>query len=310
MVRSGTPPADRLQWLLDAIPLAAFVFLVIMAGDRVRTARGIRSPTTIVTFDLLATCLAYYVAWSWSVGSLVSVIDESDLVSIAVSFTLSPTELWASILAIAEARDVSIGFPLPHVFNWLFWIVEAGLIFGGTWVSGRAMASDQPYCEKCKTWFAQLDGALWFEGTPEPSSLRTAFNESGKEPLDVLTALPSEPTQTGSEGDLGRFYRADLEYCPTCEAVCTIDVVEVVRTTDNDGEPQETTTSVVENLWVTPEHFARIRASSNPADGTTGSNASTVQPMSAASSGSAPAPALTAAQNQGFGSPLRANPKG
>lgn len=76
-----------------------------------------------------------------------------------------------------------------------------------------------------------------------------------KKPLGVLTPIPVPK-------EAGLYYRADLEYCPSCKKACTIDIDRVEWTVESDSENnpkfEEAVTPIVESLWISPEHFARI----------------------------------------------------
>jgi len=249
--------------LLDLIPLWLLVIALTSATDSVTKFRKIRRPGLSTMFRLVIACLAYYICWVVWVASFTihyEILDSIGHFDLTTELLKSPPLLWELIQGIGQNRPVAVIFPMPYEANWLFWIVEFCLVFGGVWTITHGLTIDQPFCEKCQKWFIQKDACCWFEPSLETSEICRAFDEDHKEPLDVLIPIPLESVPELFKKP-GSFYRADLEYCPECEAARTIDIDLVSRTTTKDeGEFEESSTTLIQNLWVTAEHFKKIKS--------------------------------------------------
>jgi hypothetical protein len=261
------PFIGGLSWIINLLPLGIFAVAIAVVANQVGQARSVRSPTMVALLSVGTACFAYYVSWAAWLACIMSQATDAGLFASTVNL-LGPRYLWAFVNLTAMARPLEFYFSLPKELNWVVWAIEALLVLGVAWIIARGVAVDRPFCEDCGKWFTQEDDACWFEGTPNPDELLSGLSEDSKEPLDLLTPMISpEESPDGPQ----QLYKADLEYCPDCGKACTMDIVHVDWQFDDEKkskdkrELKKSETPLIENLWVTPEHFARIRGASTDA---------------------------------------------
>lgn len=251
-----------ISYVLNFIPIILLIYAVILISGSICRSQNIRNPAVSIYLGLITVSLAHYIGWVWWIAAtnpFDNPMPGAGLVEPFKDLLLRPQDLWSEIQEAAKRPIIINGFELYTWFNWIIWFLELVLLTGGVWFMGHDHMTDRPYCEKCHRWFTQENGSCWFETTLDHYSLRKAFEESQKEPLDVLAPAPPEAIQAFLEAT-GKYYRADLEYCPNCNQACTIDITEIWREpAEEAGKFEESETSIVENLWVTPDHFKQIR---------------------------------------------------
>ncbi|MHC4953520.1 MAG: hypothetical protein ACYTGZ_06490 [Planctomycetota bacterium] len=212
-------------------------FAIGIAGGHGVTKFKVRWPALAGTLALVVGVFAVYISWiAWSHALVADAGGDIWIVN--------PANLFEFMKLVAEDGAWSIGSMTPTgIVLWAIWALEAGIIAVLpaylSWQSAR-----KPFCENCEAW-TEAEMACATGSTNDHDSLVRSLERG-----DVLALAKLGPAE-------GRAYtRATVNACNSCRDTAFLTVESVTIDTKKDKD-EENSSTVVENLILSPETRAR-----------------------------------------------------
>jgi hypothetical protein len=207
------------QRLLPLLPLVFGAALGAVILCYVWVAK-VRSPAIVVVLAAVVTTWAYYFHWAiWA--SSPEWVDLPPTVG-PLDLALEPAWLLA---VVAEAYEFGAwsftgfrgapGEPVTGPLLGLFWLLEAGMVFGTSLVVAQRGFATRPFCERCQRWHEKEKDIVRLWHADERVVL-AVLRDRDLGRLDALQVVDRSRADTG--------YQCDLDVCPACGRV-TLDLL-------------------------------------------------------------------------------------
>jgi hypothetical protein len=202
----------------------------------------------IMTF--LGVLAAYYMVWVfWMIAHIHGELPNAS----AWALAKHPGSVWRLMLIFNENGTWSLGrhssTPVTGIFLALIWIAEAGMIFGGAFMTifGRLRL---PFCEQCQNWCEERKAvvAVSAKGIEALKQGLVAKNWSA-----LGEAGPHDPL-------LGTWCTVDLHGCASCGQTNTLTLNSVTVTTDKKGREKKENKILVDRLLLEVEETQSLLA--------------------------------------------------
>ena len=141
-----------------------------------------------------------------------------------------------------HSGDTVKGIPLAIV-----WVIEAGVIVGGSTLVAFGMIGDTPYCEENQCWLDKKKTINTLAPFTDPTQI-ASFKAGDLSPL--LQAKPKTP-------DAMTWTRLTLKHSPNCNIFYTVRVQNVVLQMQK-GKTTEKAADITKDLMVPPSMFELI----------------------------------------------------
>lgn len=231
----------------DLMLALGFGATLAAATEAILRQQHVRHKATIVVTSLISAVMGLYVAWAAWVTALLP--DEVTSLSL-VDAVLGPASLFEVVkLLNAVGAWTFMGIPFSGFALWCVWIAEVGIVVGiGTFAAVGSLR-DRPFCEQCQVWCEKQAGVVTLEGMSD-EDIRARLESKTIDSL--LTFVSDRPT-------LELWHVIDLDSCPRCQTLNTLDVRRVTKTIDKDGEVSEDSADVLQNLLLTERDVDVLR---------------------------------------------------
>lgn len=206
---------------------------------RLKYRSGLFAFLTILGF----TTIAYYTCWAVH-PALIGVqrfnLDASGFVTTAL-FGFEPRNIvnWIAQVYANGLWDLG-GGGLKGIWLAAVWLIEFGVIFVASIITGMATYGNKPFCESCNRWNEEMeDLAVLPVSTTDPAWQRIRGGD-----FEALKKLQIIPDQQASYVELR------LADCPTCDQSDYLSAIGIALTVD-DGELKKNESDIFRHLSVT-----------------------------------------------------------
>jgi hypothetical protein len=128
------------------------------------------------------------------------------------------------------------------------WAVEAATIVGFSTLFARKFILNHPFCENCNCWTIIKPGERRLSIVGMDEYLERLFSGN-------LTSLKHFRL---AENDT-LVMSLDLATCPRCKETCYLTIKKVTISPDKEGNPQENSTPIVQNMLIPPEFVPLVK---------------------------------------------------
>ncbi len=207
--------------------------LGVVVGMGAKTGK-VRNMPVLVAFSAFAGVTAVYAQW---------VVFLHLKLPAELGWMTSPADMqtWMSVMAATGIWEVFDWTPTGGAL-YAFWGVEAAVIAGGAVLVPWATISDLPFCEKTGEWAEDEEFTAPMEVPDDLEGLRIALEGNPAAALDQVEWLEELEDQ---------FLRAKIQYVadrPQTSYFLTVELVSL--SVDDDGDLQESTEEIVQNLII------------------------------------------------------------
>jgi len=206
-----------------------------------------RNTAFVSIMALLTGLFALYFAWAAFTCAL---LEKNNVAGVSLwKCLLSPDGIWtfASLVATTGWFQVFSATPSGIVL-WLFWLVEAAVIVGGTVLIAHGEAKKRVFCEDCLKWCAvKKDLARFTATTREQVAERLKAGE-----LEALLEL--QPAYA----KLGVFFEVEHQLCPKCGNFGTYQIRKVTTARDKEGKETKNSEDLTANLLLSRERTEKL----------------------------------------------------
>ena len=237
------------------IPIAGYITFIMAAGFGLLTGAAtgwglmkgnVRHNGVGTLVGLVVGLIALHISWAvW----IYAMIRRAEFDASLIIILLRPDLMWEAILGINADGAWSMRSWTPTgIVLWTLWGIEALIVVGAT-VATAAGSIMLPFCETCKNWCEQEEGAA-----------RLALAEGGelKSHLESKNFGFVEKLGAPAPGAV-EYLRLDLCCCKSCGTTNTLAVKSVTLDVDKRGETSESTTDILENLLLSSDEVAKVR---------------------------------------------------
>ena len=236
-------------YLLAYIPVVGYVTFIIAGGfgylvgyatGKLLEQGHVRNTPLSILVTAVAALGAFYASW---VVWIHAIAGRADVEVPILDLATSPAILWEVVTAVnAEGAWSLKGWTPTGTILWIFWILEAGLIFGPAFYAVHHLIHRRAYCEACGKWCHDTLGAVQLDPS-NPADLRQRLETSD---FAALSALPNR------QGGTPTWTRVDLHLCPTaqCGKTNAVSVSHVSTTVNRKGEPSEKVDTLVDKILI------------------------------------------------------------
>lgn len=228
LVIIGALAAGVLYGFLSAFnPLRGYISFLFPIGFGITLGRLIaysariakcRSMGFIYLASTLSGLLAIYTSWAVFIAAIINTFRMGVPRIPILDLFLSPTLLWEIVLRINYTGWYEIhGIRPTGIALWIFWIIEALIIIGGSAYVATRLMKRWVFCENCDDWCEIKEDIARFAF---PSSRNHQARIKGGD-LSVLAEL--EPSTTRLQMQL----RLDQNRCHRCEAIESVEFYRI-----------------------------------------------------------------------------------
>lgn len=165
--------------------------------------------------------------------------------------TFSFFEILDVMANVAEEGAWSIfGFSPTGAMLYIIWIIEAGIIIGGTFLVALGQAVGKPYCENCDKWVESEVLTSRLDRIRKPSELVNALENKD---FDALTSLVKV------EHNATRRSKVELLACTGCDQEHYLTVTQIDVDYDEEGKPEEKEDELIGNLIITQDEYNALK---------------------------------------------------
>jgi hypothetical protein len=209
------------------------------------TVGKMRNTMLVSVLGFLAGVGGLYVAWA---------VDPMARSEGELPMMFNPSELWEYIGFFYDKGFWSIGSgddTVSGVFLGIVWLVEAGVIVGGSTLLAMACMADQPFCEVCNGWTNSEEAVACLAPTTQYEPQFERILDGDLSGMHELMSI---------DDSLSRYLRFDLAICPTCNESNFLTISVVSQSVDKDGELKTDTTELIKNMIISESDTAIVRA--------------------------------------------------
>jgi hypothetical protein len=220
-----------IRWFGFFMPVFFGVIVGALTGQGGKVGR-VRNTAVAFASGLLAGLLAVYAGWVFWIFSLTD----------PHLLPLNPLQLLGGLLAVSEKGTWGYGGLAPTgIVLWIFWLIEALLIAGGSAFMARLFLQGVPFCELCGRWVATEVKVGPLAPLADPAAAKAEL-EGGR--FTVLTGL----RKTGAEA--AEFTALKLMQCEGCRQFHLLTVKKGGTMKDKDGKETKTESALLENFII------------------------------------------------------------
>ena len=204
-------------------------FLVVFGAQRGQ----VRNSLVALLGGFLAGLIALYVAWAFWIQAVTG----------GRLMTFSPSTLLQAIQTI-NGRGVwriSKSQPVTGTLLYIVWFAEALIIVGTSALIAYFSNSDEPFCERCKSWIKEKRVISPLQVIANPAAFR-----AGVERGDYGELLALRPASSGDAAST----RLELLHCPGCRQSFFLTIKETMMTVDSKGNYSKQETTLVQYLSI------------------------------------------------------------
>ena len=232
-------PFVKLRGLVTFFAGAGLGFIAGTLVYRLKYRSGLFAFLTILGF----TTLSYYTCWAVHPALVGLRFDElggaNFVATLLEGFDPMVVAQWVGWLYDNGLWDMG-GGPLKGWWLAGIWLIEFGMIFGMSVVTGMGTYGNRPFCEQCNCWNEETeDLAVLPVSTSDPAWPRVRNGD-----FDALKKLQIVPNQEAAYVELR------LADCPTCDQSDYLSAIGITLTVD-DGEVKKNEDDIFRHLSVT-----------------------------------------------------------
>jgi hypothetical protein len=239
-------------------PIAGYISILFVAGLAAGAAFPVafaakllkcRNKIMLQVNGALTGVAALYLAWAFFLHVLMVKEGVEDAPSL-LAMAGMPGAIWNVAVALSEDGWYSIrSFTPTGIVLWIFWLIEAGIVVGASFMLSNWFVAGRAFCEKCDAWCEPTKDVL------VPVTSGSMIKAVKKEGLAGLQDVPPP------DSDVRRWIQIHSQTCPQCGEPMVWGVNQVQVRTDDEGKEETVAEPVIPLSVMNDEasgHIARI----------------------------------------------------
>ncbi|MBE7467173.1 MAG: hypothetical protein HS116_27180 [Planctomycetes bacterium] len=216
---------------------------------RAGIASKCRSPLMAAVSGTVVGVAGLYVAWASFMFALVQKFGSPGAGFSLLSCLMSPLGVLSFVPTLAGAGWFNLfGWTPTGVALYAFWLVEAGMIVGGSVMYAKAELDKRVFCESCNGWCEVKPDVARAELQILPK-LQQALGEG-----DLAALVDVPPPAAGDRS----YLRVDQHLCPACGNMGTYKVVRYELELNKDGKEETKETDFTPHVLLTASNIVHL----------------------------------------------------
>ncbi len=221
--------------------VAAFAFGVGASLSFAAHLSKCRNMSYAKMMGAIAAVFAIYTSWVAFEYVLLSRYS-TDFDSSLVDIFMHPQVVWEIAQAIAVDGWYGIGsMQIAGMVLWVFWALEAAIVFTVTWLLAPSSLESSVFCENCGEWADEYEGCTRFELSDDTDDISRYHPQNLTLPLDIPPFAMLEKSGI----------RIDTWSCAKCSDLAAAQTHVVQYSIDKDGDLTEVD-EPLSPIWLVP----------------------------------------------------------